>query len=226
MKKTSCLLLICLFSAASVLSCDKHALDSDKSKVSYGIGLQFAGDIKSRNIDLDIKAFRMAVEDVFSGREKRISDDELRMAFQNYSQTLMKKREAQSEENLKTGEDYLKQNSGKEGVIVTKSGLQYRVVRQGKGVSPGATDIVTVHYRGRLIDGTEFDSSYQRNKPAEFQLNKVIPGWTEGVQLMNVGSKYELTIPASLGYGDRGTQGIPGNSVLIFDIELLDVKKQ
>jgi len=125
---------------------------------------------------------------------------------------------------MKKGEEYLKKNKEKAGVKTTASGLQYRVLKEGAGISPVATSKVKVHYKGTLIDGTEFDSSYKRNQPAEFQLNQVIPGWTEGLQLMKVGSKYELTIPSSLAYGDRDNQSIPGNSVLIFEVELLEVK--
>ncbi len=131
-----------------------------------------------------------------------------------------------AKENSKIGEEYLQKNKGKEGIKVTKSGLQYKVLKEGAGIIPKATDVVKVHYRGTLIDGTEFDSSYKRNQPAEFQLNQVIPGWTEGLQLMKVGSKYQLTIPSNLAYGERGNQGIPGNSVLIFEVELLDVKQK
>jgi FKBP-type peptidyl-prolyl cis-trans isomerase len=226
MNRILCLVFAGLFAAMGLASCQKAALDSDASRVSYGIGLQVARDLKGRGIDLDLEAFQSALEDVFSGKESRISDEDLRQAFMNYSQTMMKKQEAGAAESLKTGEEYLKQNSLKEGVVVTKSGLQYRVLRQGAGASPRPTDLVTVHYSGKLIDGKEFDSSYKRNQPAQFQLNQVIPGWSEGVQLMKVGSKYELTVPAALGYGEGGTQGIPGNSVLIFEVELLDVKRQ
>ncbi len=139
---------------------------------------------------------------------------------------MIKKQMEKASENSKIGEEYLKKNREKEGVKVTASGLQYKVLKEGTGISPKATDFVKVHYRGTLIDGTEFDSSYKRNQPAEFQLNQVIPGWTEGLQLMKVGSKFQLTIPSSLGYGERGNQSIPGNSVLLFDVELLDVKQK
>ncbi|HNR88059.1 MAG TPA: FKBP-type peptidyl-prolyl cis-trans isomerase [Spirochaetota bacterium] len=213
-----------LLGALPVTSC-KASLDSDTAKVSYGLGMQFANDMKNRGFEIDIKAFVQAVEDVYKGQKSRIADEEIRAAFQKVSEGMMQKQIAKAAENLKTGEEYLTKNKAKDGVKVTASGLQYKVVKEGAGASPRPTDMVKVHYRGTLIDGTEFDSSYKRNQPAEFRLNQVIPGWTEGLQLMKVGSKYELTIPAKLGYGEQGNQRIPGNSVLNFEVELLEIKK-
>ncbi|MBN2079843.1 MAG: FKBP-type peptidyl-prolyl cis-trans isomerase [Spirochaetes bacterium] len=215
---------ILLVLVISMISCGSANLDSDISKVSYGIGTQFANDMKNRGFELDMKAFNQAVKDVLGGKESRISDDDIRAAFQKVSEELMKKAIAKAEENAKTGEEYLKKNSEKDGVKVTASGLQYRVLKEGSGASPVATSMVKVHYRGTLIDGKEFDSSYKRNQPVEFKLNEVIPGWTEGLQLMKPGAKYELTVPSALGYGERGNNAIPGNSVLIFEVELLEVK--
>ncbi len=208
----------------SMISCGSANLDTDIAKVSYGIGTQFANDMKNRGFELDMKAFNQAVEDVLKGKESRISDADIRMAFQKVSEELMKKAMARAEENAKAGEDYLKKNGKKDGVKVTASGLQYRVLKEGSGVSPAATSMVKVHYKGTLIDGKEFDSSYKRNQPVEFKLDEVIPGWTEGLQLMKTGAKYEFTIPSELGYGERGNNAIPGNSVLVFEVELLEVK--
>ncbi len=207
----------------SAVSCNAN-LGSDKAKVSYGIGTQFARDMKNRGMELDMKAFNQAVEDVYKGTKSRLTDEEIRTAFQKISEEMMKKQTARAEDNLKKGEEYLKKNKEKAGVKTTASGLQYKVIKEGTGIAPVATSKVKVHYKGTLIDGTEFDSSYQRNQPAEFQLNQVIPGWTEGLQLMKAGSKYELTIPSGLAYGDRDNQSIPGNSVLVFEVELLEVK--
>lgn len=128
------------------------------------------------------------------------------------------------EENLKKGQEYLEENAKREGVTVTKSGLQYEVLQEGEGKSPSATDVVKCHYEGRLIDGTVFDSSYNRGTPSEFALNQVIKGWTEGLQLMKEGSKYRFLIPYDLAYGSRGVSIIPPYSALIFDVELIEVK--
>lgn len=223
MKAHAMMILVCALMIAPLAAC-KASLSSDESKVSYGIGLQVARDVKGRGLELDMKAFSQAVEDVFKGEKSRLSDEEIRAAFMKVMESAMKKQQAKAADNLKLGEEFLKKNKAKEGVKETASGLQYRVVKEGTGATPKATDMVKVHYRGKLIDGTEFDSSYERNQPAEFQLNQVIPGWTEGLQLMKVGSTYELTIPSKLAYGDRPNPRIPGNSVLVFTVELLEVK--
>jgi len=187
--------------------------------------MQFARDAKMRGMEIDIKAFAQAYDDIMSGKKSKLTDDEIRSAFQKITEEMMKKQFAMADENQKKGDEFLKNNEKKPGVKKTASGLQYRVIKEGTGVMPRATDKVKVHYKGTLIDGTEFDSSYKRNQPVEFPLNQVIPGWTEGLQLMKAGSKYELVIPANLGYGERGQQNIPGNSVLVFEVELIDVKQ-
>lgn len=224
MKKNQLLFALVVIMLFSVSSCTA-GLDSDSAKVSYGLGTQFANDMKNRGFEIDIKAFVQAVEDVYKGQKSRLTDEEIRTAFQKVSEGMMKKQAAKAADSLKAGEEYLAKNKAKDGVKVTASGLQYKIIKEGTGVSPVPTDMVKVHYRGTLIDGSEFDSSYKRNQPAEFRLNQVIPGWTEGLQLMKVGAKYLLTIPAKLGYGEQGNQRIPGNSVLNFEVELLEIKK-
>jgi FKBP-type peptidyl-prolyl cis-trans isomerase len=166
--------------------------------------------------------------DAQSGTDTLLTQDEMMTALQTFQTTMMERQQAKAEreasENITAGEAFLAENASKEGVMVTESGLQYKVITEGSGPKPQATDQVTVHYRGTLLDGTEFDSSYSRGEPATFGLNQVIPGWTEGVQLMNVGSKYEFYIPANLAYGERGAGASIGpNSTLIFEVELISI---
>lgn len=224
MNLKSVVYLLCAVLVFSLASCGA-SLTSDKAKVSYGLGTMFANQMKNGGMEVDMKAYIQAYEDVMSGKKSRLTDDEIRTAFQKIQEEVMKKQIAISEENQKKADEFLKKNEKKAGVKKTASGLQYRVIKEGTGIMPNANSKVKVHYKGTLTDGTEFDSSYKRNEPVEFDLKQpMIPGWIEGVQLMKVGSKYELVIPPSLGYGDRGQQKIPGNSVLIFEVELLDVK--
>lgn len=206
--------------------CEKAAdLKADKGQYSYAIGVQIAKNLKDQGLDMDVAAFAAGAADVFSGKELKMKDEERMAALRKMSEGMRGKEQAVAEENLKKGQTFLESNKTKEGVKVTKSGLQYKVVSEGNGPTPKDTDEVEVHYRGKLIDGKEFDSSYSRNQPAQFPVNKVIPGWTEALQLMKVGSKYELVIPPQLAYGERGNPSIPPNSVLVFDVELLKIVK-
>jgi FKBP-type peptidyl-prolyl cis-trans isomerase len=213
------------FAVVALVACDKPNMKDEKAQYSYAIGVQIAQNLKGQNIPLDTKAFAAAVKDITEGKEPLMKDDERMAALRKMSEGLQKKQAEAGAENIKKGEEFLEANKAKEGVKVTKSGLQYKVVSEGTGKTPKATDKVEVHYRGRLIDGKEFDSSYSRNQPAQFPVNAVIPGWTEALQLMKTGSKYELYIPSALAYGERGQQGIPPNSVLVFDVELLSIVK-
>lgn len=222
--KTICLIFAVVFSTAA-FACGKADLQSDKGKYSYAIGYNFGSDLKSRNIELDIDTFKAALEDALKGTDSKLTPDQTRAAFEVLKSSMRKKMGEIAEINKKKGEEFLAANKIKQGVKTTTSGLQYRVLKEGTGAKPKAADVVKVHYAGRLTDGKEFDSSYKRNEPAQFRLDQVIPGWTEGVQLMTVGSKYELVIPSELGYGPMGNQAIPGNSVLIFEVELLDIVK-
>jgi FKBP-type peptidyl-prolyl cis-trans isomerase FkpA len=157
----------------------------------------------------------------------QLSQEELTTLIRNADQEIRARQEAlanqSAEDNIAAGKAFLAENANKEGVVVTESGLQYEVLVEGTGTSPSATDTVRVHYRGTLLDGTEFDSSYKRGEPAEFPLNRVIPGWTEGVQLMKEGAKFKFYIPSELAYGTRSTGAITPNSTLVFEVELLDV---
>jgi FKBP-type peptidyl-prolyl cis-trans isomerase len=208
-----------------LVGCDKPDLKAEKGQYSYAIGSQIGRNIKEQNIDLDLKAFQAGVKDSFEGKELQLSEKERMDSLRKMSEGMREKETVAAGENLEKGQKFLEENKKKEGVKVTDSGLQYKVVSEGEGAKPKSSDTVEVHYRGRLIDGKEFDSSYSRNQPAQFPVSAVIPGWTEALQLMKVGSKYELVIPANLAYGERGNPSIPANSVLLFDVELLNIVK-
>lgn len=191
-------------------------------KISYALGLGIGQQLKSMNIEnFDIKEFSRSIEDVMAGRDTDMTAREAQVMLGEYFQ---KKEKQQAEENIAKGKAYLEENGKREGVITTKSGLQYEVLTEGTGKSPKATDKVRCHYEGRLTDGSVFDSSYQRGEPADFGLNQVIAGWTEGVQLMKEGAKYRFHIPYLLGYGERGAgASIPPYATLVFDVELIKV---
>ena len=191
-------------------------------KISYALGLGIGQQIKSMNIEnFSIEDFTKSISDVIEGKETAFSSREAQMMLQEYF-TRKQKEEAQA--HIAEGKAYLDANAKRQGVVVTKSGLQYEVLQEGKGKSPKATDTVRCHYEGRLLDGTVFDSSYKRGEPADFGLNQVIPGWTEGVQLMKEGAKFRFTIPYLLAYGEQGAgASIPPFSTLIFDVELIKV---
>ena len=191
-------------------------------KISYALGLGIGQQIKSMNIEnFSIEDFTRSISDVMEGKETAFSSREAQMMLQEY---FSKKQKEEAQSHIAEGKAYLDANAKKEGVTVTKSGLQYEVLTEGTGKSPKATDTVRCHYEGRLLDGTVFDSSYKRGEPADFGLNQVIPGWTEGVQLMKEGAKFRFTIPYLLAYGEQGAgSSIPPFSTLIFDVELIKV---
>ena len=191
-------------------------------KISYALGLGIGQQLKSMNIEnFDIESFSKSIADVMSGAKAEMTAVEAQKMLNAYFQ----EKEAQdAKKNIETGKAYLKANGCREGVVTTASGLQYEVLNEGTGRSPKATDKVRCHYEGRLTDGTVFDSSYQRGEPADFGLNQVIAGWTEGVQLMKEGAKYRFHIPYLLGYGERGAgASIPPYATLVFDVELIKV---
>jgi FKBP-type peptidyl-prolyl cis-trans isomerase len=228
-------LMLMLVAAVVVAGCStqeqsKSDIKTDMDKASYAIGFDIGSSLKSQDVtDLNLDLMYQGMVDAQSGEDTLMTQDEMMAALQTFQDTIMQRQQEKAErettENLAAGEAFLAENATKEGVQITESGLQYRVIEEGSGANPSATSSVTVHYRGTLIDGTEFDSSYSRGEPATFGLNQVIPGWTEGLQLMNVGSKYEFVIPSDLGYGERGTQGgsIGPNATLIFQVELISI---
>ncbi len=191
-------------------------------KWSYIIGTDIGRRLKQQKFDLDLKYLFMGIEDSINGKESRLTQEEIEEALKSLQKKMMTK---VSEENLKKGLAYLAENAKKEGVITTKSGLQYEILRAGTGAIPKSTDTVEVHYKGTLIDGKEFDSSYRADKPAIFPVTGVIPGWVEALQLMRKGAKWKLVIPSHLAYGDKPAGRMIGpNSTLIFEVELIDIK--
>lgn len=198
-------------------------LDNEHAKASYALGVMMAGSIKGQELDsLDQETLIVAFQDVLNDKELKLQPQEAEMIVQQYMQKNM---EARQEKLKEQSANFLKENKTKEGVKETASGLQYKVINEGSGKSPGAKDKVTVHYTGMLTDGTIFDSSVERGEPATFGVSQVIPGWTEALQLMQEGDKWTLYIPYDLAYGERGAgRDIPPYSTLIFDVELLKVK--
>lgn len=205
------------------------ALDSTAEKVSYGMGLVMGERMTDDLPDLQMEQFLQGIEHGHSGDEEaqRLSREEIREALMAYQQQLQEEQQGQQNElaqkNREAGEAFLAENAEREGVQTTESGLQYEVIEEGDGESPGATDQVQVHYTGELINGEVFDSSRERGQPVTFGLSQVIPGWTEGLQLMNEGARYKLYIPSDLAYGQGGNQAIGPNATLVFDVELLAV---
>lgn len=220
---------------AAVVTVSVHALGGDtvlssqKDKVSYSIGVDLGKSFKAQGLEVDADTLAKGMKDALAGQKLQMTDDEMRSTMMATQEEMMKKREAATEsagaDNKKKGEAFLAENKKKDGVTALPSGLQYKVMKAGDGKKPAATDTVECHYKGTLIDGTEFDSSYSRGQPATFPVNGVIRGWQEALPLMTVGSKWQLFIPSDLAYGARGAGGDIGpNETLIFEVELLGIK--
>jgi FKBP-type peptidyl-prolyl cis-trans isomerase FkpA len=212
-------------------SASAQTLNTDKDKVSYMVGMQIGGSLATIKDEVDLKIVFAAIESTLAGKDPLLTPEQAMEVQRGFAERLQGKRAAEMQEqatkNKAEGEAFLAKNKSASGVKATESGLQYQVITEGKGPKPAATDTVRVHYVGTLLDGTTFDSSVARGEPAQFALNAVIPGWTEGLQLMPVGSKYKLWIPSELGYGDRGTPGPIGpNATLVFEVELLEIVTQ
>ena len=204
-------------------------LKNEKDKVSYSIGLNIGGNFKSQSVDINTDVLLKGIKDALSGSKPLMTEKEIQETMTVFQKEITAKQaertKSLAETNKKEGEAFLAANKGKEGVKTTSSGLQYKIIKDGNGQTPKATDTVTVNYSGTLIDGTEFDSSYKRGEPASFPLNGVIPGWTEALQMMKVGSKWQLFLPPAIAYGERGQGRVIGpNAALIFEVELLSVK--
>lgn len=214
--------------------CDKQAAEKEQElktpaqKASYGIGLNMGRSLAQEGMDdLDSKAVALGIEDALAKKEQRLTDDQLMEAFGFLQKRAEERMTALADENAKAGKKFLEDNGKREGVITTASGLQYEVLKKADGAQPKADDVVSVHYEGKLIDGTVFDSSIQRGAPIDLPVGGVIPGWVEGLQLMHVGEKYKLYIPSELAYGAQSpSPAIPANSVLVFELELLGIQEK
>jgi FKBP-type peptidyl-prolyl cis-trans isomerase FkpA/FKBP-type peptidyl-prolyl cis-trans isomerase FklB len=206
-------------------------LPTEKEQVSYMIGMAMAKQLETAKDEIDVDVIAKAIKASLAGQKLLLTDEQAAEIAQAFGQKMqaqqMAKMIADARTNLAAGDAFLAQNAKKPGVQTTASGLQYQVLTEGKGAKPQATDTVRVHYKGTLLDGKTFDSSYDRGEPATFPLNQVVPGWQEGIALMPIGSKYKFWIPSKLGYGEKGTPGgpIPPNATLVFEVELLDIAK-
>jgi FKBP-type peptidyl-prolyl cis-trans isomerase FklB len=212
-----------LFLASQVDAQEKLVLKNQKEKVSYSIGLNIGrnlgSDLKKQSIDIDPNIVAKGIQDALSGVNPLLSNEEIQ-------ETMVALQKEMSEKQKQRGEAFLSENKKKEGVKTLPSGMQYKVVKAGTGKKPKLNDTVTVNYRGTLIDGTEFDSSFRRGQPATFPVSGVIPGWTEALQLMEEGAKWQLFIPPKLAYGERGAGGLIGpNATLIFEVELISMQE-
>lgn len=216
-----------IISLFSLSACAKDVeLTTDQQKLGYTIGHRIGQNLKRQDMDVDTDAVSQAIKDVLSGAEAKLSQEDMQATLLAYQKKKAEDRKAQADKNLEAGKAFLEANKKKADVKITKSGLQYKVIKAGKGKSPKPTDTVTVNYRGTLINGQEFDSSYKRGKPATFPVKGVIKGWQEALTMMKPGAKWHVAIPSELAYGPRGAgPTILPNSALIFEIELLEVKK-
>jgi FKBP-type peptidyl-prolyl cis-trans isomerase len=203
-------------------------LTTTKQKASYAIGMNLGGGLHRQGIDVDSAALIQGMKDALSGNKTLLTEEQARAALMQLQSEMQAKMAQEGDAKKKEGEVFLAANKGKEGVVTLPSGLQYKILKEATGPKPATTDSVVCNYKGTLIDGTEFDSSYKRGEPATFPVTGVIKGWTEALQLMPVGSKWQLFIPADLAYGPRGTPGGPigPNATLIFEIELISIKEK
>jgi FKBP-type peptidyl-prolyl cis-trans isomerase FklB len=208
-----------LFLVSQLNAQEKPVLKNQKEKVSYIIGMDIGGNLKRQSIDVDPNILTKGVQDALSGAKPLLSNEEIQETMVAFQKEMMEKQKQR-------GEAFLSENKKKEGIKTLPSGLQYKVIKAGTGRKPKLNNTVTINYRGTLIDGTEFDSSYRHGQPATFPVSGVIPGWTEALQLMEEGAKWQFFIPPNLAYGDRGAGGLIGpNATLIFEVELISVQE-
>jgi FKBP-type peptidyl-prolyl cis-trans isomerase len=221
-------MLSIIFLISISFAAEKVELKDQKDKESYSLGYQFGQGLKAQGLDINLEVYTSGIKDALGGTAPSLSQEEMQRTVLDLQKRLMAARQKElkemGERNLAEGKSFLEENKKMEGVKTLPSGLQYKVLSEGTGKTPGAADQVTVNYKGMFINGTEFDNSYKRGTPATFQLNKVVKGWTEALQLMKEGSKWQLFIPPELGYGDRVAGPVPPNSTLIFEVELISVE--
>ncbi len=196
---------------------------TEKQKLSYALGVFFAQSVSQQDINMDVEHFMAAVSDILNKDQPKLSVEEIQTIFATFQQQEQEKRTRQATANDQAGKKFLEQNRAKEGVVELDNGLQYKILRPGTGANPGPDSEVTVHYRGTLLNGNEFDSSYQRNQPATLALNRVIVGWQQALPLMKTGAKWQLYIPSELAYGPEGQGAIGPDETLIFEVELIAV---
>lgn len=224
MKKRIIFLLALAVAGAGVA--EEAVLNTEKAKFSYAVGLQIGQSLIRQGVEIDTEAFALALQDSLAGREPRLAAAELQAVMQKQEQAIKKKQQAAAEINSATGRRFLEENKTKEGVHELPNGLQYKVIKEGNGNRPQRSDSVNVHYRGTLIDGREFDSSYRRGEPTTVRLNGVIKGWQEALPMMPEGSKWQIFVPPELAYGQGGAGAVIGpNETLIFEIELIAVRQ-
>jgi FKBP-type peptidyl-prolyl cis-trans isomerase FklB len=227
MKLKMIVILGILFLVSQVNAQENLVLKSQKEKVSYIIGMDIGMNLKKQAIDIDSTILARGAKDALSGAKPLLTEQEIQETMVAFQKEIMAKQAEVAKKNKAEGEAYLTENKKKEGVKALPSGLQYKVIKGGTGKKPKSNDTVTVHYRGTLIDGTEFDSSYKRGQPVSFLVSGVIPGWTEALQLMEVGAKWQLFIPSNLAYGEKGAgRDIGPNATLIFEVELVSIQEK
>ncbi len=222
------MLIVGLLSTTICFAQEKPALKDVRDKESYSLGYQFGQGLQGQGVDVNVDVYVAGLRDSLGGAKPALSQEEMQAAVSDLQKRTTAHRQkemaAKAEKNLAAGKAFMEENRKKEGVVTLPSGLQYKVLVEGSGDTPKATDEVTVNYKGALINGNEFDSSYKRGMPITFRVDGVIQGWTQALQLMKVGSRWQLVIPPELAYGSRDTGPIPPNSTLVFEVELISIK--
>ena len=227
MKLRLIIVLGILFLVSQVNAQENLVLKDQKDKVSYIIGMEVGSNLKKQGINVDPTILAKGIQDALTDKKPLLTEQEIQETMAAFQKEMTAKQAESSKKNKAEGEAFLAENKKKEGVKTRPSGLQYKVIKAGTGKKPKSTDTVTAHYRGTLINGTEFDSSYKRGQPVSFPVSGVIPGWTEALQLMEVGAKWQLFIPSNLAYGEQGAGGDIGpNATLIFEVELVSIQEK